>query len=256
MMRGSSSDGRDSSAAAGAALARPERVWRSASFGIVAAQLAGERRTAAAGSRLGHGRGVGLLDGADAHAGRAGRVVGQVEVLAQREARVLGRHEDAAQVAVALEDDAEHVVGLALQPLRARPQESDRGAARVLARQALDDDAQPVGAPLAPQVIDHLHRRRRCPRRPGRPGSRSACRWRRGRVRRTSGRSAGAIRISVSSDCWRTGPSDHRAQLSFEPALEGRDPSAQTSSGTVGPISRSVQWPRRSLTSWPSWSMP
>src|SRR4029078_2085309 len=59
-----------------------------------------------------------------AHAGPGGPagVRGQVEVLAQREARVVGRHVDAAKVAVALERDPEHVVGLALHPLGARTQ--------------------------------------------------------------------------------------------------------------------------------------
>ena len=65
---------------------------------------------------------------ADALAGRARGVVGEDEVLAQREGQVVGRHVDAAQVAVALEDDAEHVVGLALGPLGAVPQEGDRRA--------------------------------------------------------------------------------------------------------------------------------
>ena len=90
-----------------------------------------------------------LLHGAHAHARRARGVVGQQEVLAQREALVVGRHVDAAQVAVALEDDAEHVVGLALGPLGAVPEEGDRRHARVVARQAVGDDAQPVRARAA-----------------------------------------------------------------------------------------------------------
>ena len=40
--------------------------------------------------------------------------------------------------------DAEHVVGLALHPLGALPQEGDRRDARVVARQAVGDDPQPV----------------------------------------------------------------------------------------------------------------
>src|SRR5580765_4783360 len=65
---------------------------------------------------------VGLLHVADTGAGGAGGVVGQVEVLAEREALVIGRHVDPAKVAIALEDDAEHVVGLALHPFGALPQ--------------------------------------------------------------------------------------------------------------------------------------
>src|SRR5688572_2591786 len=57
---------------------------------------------------------VGLLHVPDAATRRTRGIVGQVEVLAQREARVVGRHVDPAQVPVALEDDPEHVVGLAL----------------------------------------------------------------------------------------------------------------------------------------------
>src|SRR3954469_9425941 len=83
---------------------------------LVVAQL---RRLADDGPAQVLGRLVGLLDVPEALAWRPGRIVRQQEVLAQREARVVGRHVDAAQVAVALEDDAEHVVGLALGPLRA-----------------------------------------------------------------------------------------------------------------------------------------
>ena len=107
--------------------------------------------------RRGLARGVGPLHRPDAGARGAGRVVRQVEVLAQREALVVGRHVDAAQVAVALERDAEHVVGLALHPLGALPHERDRRDARVVARQAVGDDPQPVRRRGAPQVVDDLH---------------------------------------------------------------------------------------------------
>src|SRR4051812_7853088 len=46
-------------------------------------------------------------------------------VLAQRVAAEAVPREDAAQVRVAGEDDAEHVVGFALHPLRARPHAAD-----------------------------------------------------------------------------------------------------------------------------------
>ena len=89
--------------------------------------------------------------------GERGGVVGQVEVLAQREARVVGRHVDPPQVAVALEDDPEHVVGLALHPLRAGPQAGDRGDARVVAGHAVRDHPQPVRGLRGPEVVDDLH---------------------------------------------------------------------------------------------------
>ena len=94
---------------------------------------------------------------ADALARPARGVIGHGEVLAQGEGQVVGRHVDAAQVAVALEVDAEHVVGLALAPFGTGPQEGDRGHARVLAGQAVGDDAQPVGRERAPEVVDDLH---------------------------------------------------------------------------------------------------
>ena len=98
------------------------------------------------------------LHRADALARRARRVVGEQEVLAQREAEVVGRHVDAAQVAVALEDDAEHVVGLALGPLGPAPEERDGGHARVVAGEAVGDDPHPGRAERRPEVVDDLHR--------------------------------------------------------------------------------------------------
>ena len=135
-------------------------------FGSVMAQSVRARRSGRA-DRAGR-----LLHVADAHARRARGVVGQQEVLAQREAHVVGRHVDAAQVAVALEDDAEHVVGLALAPLGALPEEGDRGQSRVVARQVDDDDAQPVGRGVGPEVVDDLHASCPCPRRRCRPAAR------------------------------------------------------------------------------------
>ena len=105
----------------------------------------------------GVGRALGPLHVADTAARRSGGVVRQVEVLAQREARVVRRHVDPPQVAIALEDDPEHVVGLALHPLGALPQEGRRRHARVVARQAVGDHAQPVRRRGAPEVVDDLH---------------------------------------------------------------------------------------------------
>ncbi len=125
--------------------------------GILGAGLRQVPAAADRGGRRGIARGVGLLHRPDTGARGAGGVVGQVEVLAQREALVVGRHVDPAQVAVALERDAEHVVGLALHPLGALPQERDRGHPGVVARQPVGDDAQPVRRRLAPQVVHDLH---------------------------------------------------------------------------------------------------
>src|SRR3954447_19946343 len=97
---------------------------------LVRAEL---RRLANDGSTHVLGGLVYLLDVSEPLAGRSGGVVGQQEVLAQREARVVGRHVDPSKVAVALEDDAEHVVGLTLGPLGALPDEGHARDARVIA---------------------------------------------------------------------------------------------------------------------------
>ncbi len=107
--------------------------------------------------RGGVGRGVGLLHVTLAGAGRSGGVVGQEEVLAQGEAGVVGRHVDPAQIAVALEADAEHVVGLPLRPLGTLPQEGDRGHPGVVALDPVRDHPEPVGRRAAPEVVDDLH---------------------------------------------------------------------------------------------------
>src|SRR3954454_4195830 len=91
--------------------------------------IAGPRSLPDAADRRGRGgvpRLVGLLHVADAGTRRTRRVVGEVEVLPEGIALVVGRHVDPAQVAVALERDPEHVVGLALHPLGALPQERHR----------------------------------------------------------------------------------------------------------------------------------
>ena len=116
---------------------------------------AGVRRTSAV---------VGALRGACARSigrtpppGERAASSGRKKSLRSGKLCVVGRHVDPAQVAVALERDPEHVVGLALHPLGALPQERDRRDARIVARQAVGDDAQPVRRRLAPQVVDDLH---------------------------------------------------------------------------------------------------
>src|SRR5215475_1650792 len=54
------------------------------------------------------------------------------EILAQRVALVIGRRQYPAQIRVAVEGDAEHVINLALQPVRRFPQFPHRRQARVV----------------------------------------------------------------------------------------------------------------------------
>ncbi len=199
-------------------------------------------------------RRVGLLHVADAGAGRAGRIVGQVEVLAEREALVVGRHVDPAQVAIALERDPEHVVGLALHPLGALPQEGDRRDARVLARQAVGDDPEPVRRRLAPEVVDDLHLG---------PGVDAG---------EVGEELEAELRLVVERphrvrDVARPDPdlglvvalADGAGQALAEARLEAPPEDGihdQTPSGTVGPIARSGQCPRRSLMSCWSFIIP
>jgi len=106
-------------------------------------------------------RSVAALHRSDARAGRPSGIVGQEEILAQWEALIVGGHVDPAEVAVAFERDPEHVVGLTLHPLGPLPHEGDRRHARIVARQAVGDDAQPVRRGVAPEVVDDLHGRTR-----------------------------------------------------------------------------------------------
>ena len=188
--------------------------------------------------------------------GRARGVVGQVEVLAEREARVVRRHEDPAQVAVALEDDPEHVVGLALEPLGALPEEGDRrdrGASRGRGRRRSPAASR---SGRAPEVVDDLHRRpgvdagqvgqeleaegparRGGPAgRPARPRARSGSRSRRGAG------GPGPARTSPNRS------SRRRRERSVH--VLRRPP------GRSGRSARSGQWPRRSLTSCWSFIIP
>src|SRR5207247_9441195 len=74
-----------------------------------------------------------------AHLLRAAEPAAQREVFAQRVAfGVRLPHQDAPQVGMAAERDAEHVVDLALQPVGAPPQRDDRVARQVATRLELD----------------------------------------------------------------------------------------------------------------------
>ena len=138
---------------------------------------------------------VGQREGA--RLGAAGRVL-----LAQRVALPPRRHEEAVQVRVAVDADAEHVPDLALVPVGGGPQAGDgrhRGASRrqrhleahvgvaVVGEEVVDDGEVGVGLALAVQplalvdaaeVVEHAERLgglvlevARAPRRHGRPGT-------------------------------------------------------------------------------------
>ena len=204
------------------------------------------------------------LHGPHAQARRARGVVGHQEVLAQREALVVGRHVDAAQVAVALEDEAEHVVRLSLGPLGAVPQEGDRRQPRIVARQAVADDPQPVGRERRPQVIDDLEHHARVHA---------------GKVGEQLEAELGVVVERGHHGCQLPRPDDDlgrvvarrdggqqlRAEPVREASLRGRCPWQgsfrvpswrQTPAGTVGPTRRVAHWPRRSRISCWSFIMP
>ena len=107
--------------------------------------------------------GLGPLQRDDAGRRGVGRVIGQDEVLALREAAVVGRHVDAPQVAVAVEDDAHHVVHLALVEHGALPQPGDGRDVRIGAIHAAAE-AQPGRMQVRVQVVDHLEMRVILPR--------------------------------------------------------------------------------------------
>ncbi len=197
---------------------------------------------------------VGLLHVPDTGARRAGCVVGQVEVLAEREALVVGRHVDPAKVAIALERDPEHVVGLALHPLGALPHEGDRRRARVLPGQPDGDHPEPIGRRLAPEVVNDLHLG---------PGVDA------GQVGEEVEAEFGLVveHAHGVSDVARPDPdlrlvvalADGAGQALAEARLEASPEDRihdQTPSGTVGPIARSGQCPRRSLMSCWSFIIP
>src|SRR5262245_52069570 len=75
-------------------------------------------------------------------------------VLAHRVSGKLFRHQDAAQVGVALEDDAVHVVDLALHPVGAFPQRRDRRQPRVGVVDPRLDDQLVSGGDVGQHVPD------------------------------------------------------------------------------------------------------
>src|SRR5436309_9019131 len=82
-------------------------------------------------------------------------LLGLDEVLAQRVSRPVLRHEDAAEVGVALEDDAEEVEDLALLPVGVAPQAGHRGDDRIVARR-VDLEREEVAVRVRVEVVDDL----------------------------------------------------------------------------------------------------
>src|SRR5882724_12141549 len=83
----------------------------------------------------------------------------QGKVLPQRVAFGVGLpHEDAAQIGMTAEGDAEHVERLPLQPVGAPPQRHDGVDGQVPARVELDLDPQVGAAREGSQLVDHLER--------------------------------------------------------------------------------------------------
>src|SRR2546428_5032031 len=82
-------------------------------------------------------------------------LLGLDEVLAQRMPRPVLRHEDAAEVGVALEDDAEEVEDLALLPVGVAPQAGERGDDRIVARR-VDLEREEVAVRVRVEVVDDL----------------------------------------------------------------------------------------------------
>src|SRR5437870_1671996 len=77
------------------------------------------------------------------------------EVLAQRMPRPVLRHEDAAEVRVALEDYAEEVEDLALLPVGVAPQPGNRGDNRIVARR-VDLQGEEMAVRVGVEVVDQL----------------------------------------------------------------------------------------------------
>src|SRR3989442_15810361 len=82
-------------------------------------------------------------------------LLGLDEVLAQRMPRPVLRHEDAAEVGVALEDDAEEVEALALLPVGVAPQPGNRGDDRIVTRR-VDLEREEVAVRVGVEVVDDL----------------------------------------------------------------------------------------------------
>src|SRR5919197_3380346 len=82
-------------------------------------------------------------------------LLGLDEVLAQRMPRPVLRHEDAAEVRVALEDDTEEVEDLALLPVGVAPHARHGGDDRVVAR-SVDLSREEVVVRVGVEVVDYL----------------------------------------------------------------------------------------------------
>src|SRR5215469_4884382 len=82
-------------------------------------------------------------------------VAGEREILAERMAHEAVVREDAAQVGVAVEQHAEEVEGLALEPGGGGPDVDDRVHHRRFGAGAEDPEAQPLVAAHGEQVVDH-----------------------------------------------------------------------------------------------------
>src|SRR5579863_1281404 len=89
-------------------------------------------------------------------------VAGQREVLAERMADEAIVGEDAAQVRIAIEQDAEEVEGLPLEPRGGRPETGQRHHHRRLMPGAEDPEAQPLVAAHGQEVVDHRVASLRC----------------------------------------------------------------------------------------------
>src|SRR5437667_11499912 len=82
-------------------------------------------------------------------------LLGLDEVLAQRMPRPVLRHEDAAEVGVALEGHTEEVEDLALLPVGVAPQAGERGDDRIVARR-VDLEREEVAVRVRVEVVDDL----------------------------------------------------------------------------------------------------
>ncbi len=75
-------------------------------------------------------------------------------VLAQRIVGPVQRHQDAAQIGMAVEFDAHEVVDLALEPIGASPQAGERGQRGIIAAGRRHFERQPLAAGRGKQMID------------------------------------------------------------------------------------------------------
>src|SRR5438046_10453584 len=82
-------------------------------------------------------------------------LLGRDAVLAQRMPRPVLRHEDAAEIGVALAADAREVEDLALLPVGVAPQAGNRGDDRVVTRR-VDLEREEVAVGVGVEVVDHL----------------------------------------------------------------------------------------------------